>query len=192
MADNTDHDLRDIDERILDLLREGRCTRRYLAEQLGVTGEYVYQRVDLLRRLGLIEVIHDGFYRLADDAESRERTESQSEPARAPETHVGSEPDPEPADEIDRVVEAAAASWDDRNGRLDARKDAARAALRELRDRGLMTKEEMLELEELHPVEGQSPDTWYRANIHEKGPLKRVAQYDSGERAWRWVGEEEI
>lgn len=65
--DDLDFELREIDERILDLLEEGRCTRQYLATQLGVTGDYVYQRVDLLRKLGVVERIHDGFYELADD-----------------------------------------------------------------------------------------------------------------------------
>lgn len=62
--DDLDFELRDIDHQILDLLEEGRCTRQYLASELGVTGEYIYQRVDLLIKLGLIEKIHDGFYQI--------------------------------------------------------------------------------------------------------------------------------
>lgn len=62
--DDVDFELRDIDERILDLLKEGRCTRQYLATELDVTGEYIYQRVDILIKLGIVEKIHDGFYRL--------------------------------------------------------------------------------------------------------------------------------
>ena len=65
--DDIDFELRDIDERILDLLEEGRCTRQYLATELDVTGEYIYQRVDLLIKLGLVEKIHDGFYKLSDE-----------------------------------------------------------------------------------------------------------------------------
>lgn len=65
--DDIDFELRDIDEEILDLLEEGRCTRQFLASELDVTGEYIYQRVDLLIKLGVVEKIHDGFYRLADD-----------------------------------------------------------------------------------------------------------------------------
>lgn len=64
---DSDVDLRAIDEQILALLDEGRCTRRYLADELDVTGEYVYQRVDLLEKLGLVRIIHDGFYELAED-----------------------------------------------------------------------------------------------------------------------------
>lgn len=61
-----DVDLRDVDEQLLDTLAEGRCTRQYLAEQLDVTAEYVYQRVDLLDKLGLVEIIHPGFYALPE------------------------------------------------------------------------------------------------------------------------------
>lgn len=63
-----DVDLRAIDEQILALLADGRCTRRYLADELDVTGEYVYQRVDLLHKLGVVRIIHDGFYELNEDA----------------------------------------------------------------------------------------------------------------------------
>lgn len=70
MVDRDDVDFRHrkIDVKILELLEEGRCTRRHLASQLGVTGEYVYQRVDLMVQFGLIRVIHDGFYELAEDS----------------------------------------------------------------------------------------------------------------------------
>ncbi|WP_248911099.1 hypothetical protein [Halocatena marina] len=61
-----DHDLRDIDEAILDKLEEGRCTRQYLANELDVTGEYIYQRIDILDKLKLVEIIHSGFYELPD------------------------------------------------------------------------------------------------------------------------------
>jgi len=70
--DEIDIDLRDIDERILDKLEEMPSTRQHLASELDVTGEYVYQRVDLLIKLGVVERIHDGFYRLAEsDAETK-------------------------------------------------------------------------------------------------------------------------
>jgi Mn-dependent DtxR family transcriptional regulator len=67
--DESDVDLRTIDENILDLLTDGRCTRRYLADELGVTGEYVYQRIDLLHKLGFVRIIHDGFYELPEETE---------------------------------------------------------------------------------------------------------------------------
>ena len=64
--DELDVELREIDDRILDMLEEGRCTRKHLADTLDVTGEYIYQRVDLLIKLGLVRRIHDGFYELED------------------------------------------------------------------------------------------------------------------------------
>lgn len=65
--DDVDFELRDIDEDILDLLEEGRCTRQFLASELDVTGEYIYQRVDILIKLGIVEKIHDGFYELVEN-----------------------------------------------------------------------------------------------------------------------------
>lgn len=62
-----DVDLRPIDERILTTLDEGRCTRRHLADELDVTGEYIYQRIDVLHKLGFVRIIHDGFYELHPD-----------------------------------------------------------------------------------------------------------------------------
>lgn len=65
--DDIDWELRDIDVEILELLEEGRCTRQHLADELDVTGEYVYQRIDPLIQLGVVHKIHDGFYELEDE-----------------------------------------------------------------------------------------------------------------------------
>lgn len=65
--DDIDWDLRDIDVEILEMLEEGRCTRQYLAQNLDVTGEYIYQRVDPLIQLGVVEKLHDGFYELNEE-----------------------------------------------------------------------------------------------------------------------------
>lgn len=70
--DDVDFELREIDERILDMLEEGRCTRQHLASELEVSGDYIYQRVDLMHKLGIIDIIHDGFYQLADADEPAE------------------------------------------------------------------------------------------------------------------------
>lgn len=64
--DEIDVDLRNIDWTILETLEEGPHTRQQLAERVDVTGEYVYQRVELLEKLGLVHIIHEGFYELAD------------------------------------------------------------------------------------------------------------------------------
>jgi len=70
--EDLDFDLRDIDERLLDELEAGWRTRRWLAAELGVSADYVYQRVDLLAKLGVVEVIHDGFYRLVESEPATE------------------------------------------------------------------------------------------------------------------------
>jgi len=52
---------------ILDMLEGGRCTPAYIAEELGVTQEYVRERLRELKRLGLVRQVHRGLYELAED-----------------------------------------------------------------------------------------------------------------------------
>lgn len=59
-------EFRDIDWEIIDILEEGPHTRQTLANRLDVTGEYIYERVDALKTVGLAEVLHEGFYALPD------------------------------------------------------------------------------------------------------------------------------
>lgn len=54
---------------ILDVLEEGRGTPAYIADQLGVSQEYVRERIGELRRLGLVEQVHRGLYELATQKE---------------------------------------------------------------------------------------------------------------------------
>lgn len=128
--DDVDFELREIDEKILGLLEEGRCTRRYLGEQLGVTGEYVYQRVDLMSKLGIIRVIHDGFYELAD--------ETPGDVDEATEPDLSPEPESETDDLRARMEDALAAL--EIPGRSETveetRRDAIRWAWEYLRDAG--------------------------------------------------------
>jgi len=49
---------------MLDMLEEGRCTPAYIAEELGVTQEYVRDRMRELKRLGLVKKVHRGLYEL--------------------------------------------------------------------------------------------------------------------------------
>lgn len=62
-----DIDLREVDERIIEMLEHGRCTRQHLAAELNYSGEYIYQRVTRLMEHGIVEKIHDGFYELCAD-----------------------------------------------------------------------------------------------------------------------------
>lgn len=52
---------------ILDMLETGRCTPAYLADELGVTQEYVRSRLGDLKRLGLVKKVHRGLYELSED-----------------------------------------------------------------------------------------------------------------------------
>jgi len=82
--DDVDFELREIDERILDELERARCTRRHLADLLGVSPDYIYQRIDLLQKLGVVDVIHDGFYQLASDETEPLQEETERVNIRAP------------------------------------------------------------------------------------------------------------
>jgi DNA-binding Lrp family transcriptional regulator len=68
--EDIDFELRAVDEQILDELEQGWRTRQWLAAELGKSGEYIYQRIDLFIKLGVVERIHDGFYRLADGGDA--------------------------------------------------------------------------------------------------------------------------
>jgi len=52
---------------MLEKLEEGRCTPAYLADELGVTQEYVRTRLNELHRLSLVSKVHRGLYELQDD-----------------------------------------------------------------------------------------------------------------------------
>jgi ArsR family transcriptional regulator, cadmium/lead-responsive transcriptional repressor len=67
-------DLKQIDERILDELHDGRNVPSNLAETLDVSRQYVQQRLALLEAADHVENIGRGVYELLDDP--REETES--------------------------------------------------------------------------------------------------------------------
>jgi DNA-binding Lrp family transcriptional regulator len=60
-------DLEEIDEQILDVLSEGRNVPNNIAERIGVTRQYVHQRLKLLRAADHVENIGGGVYELIDD-----------------------------------------------------------------------------------------------------------------------------
>lgn len=197
--DDVDFELRDIDEQILDILEEGRCTRKHLADILGVSSEYIYQRVDLMAKLGLIDIIHDGFYQLNDDVNdasdidmnheepSVERTAERPEPAN---TNVA-----EPAGDVESVVEEAVEifsdSWDDTDDRLAARRAAARAVLQEAIDSSgpVGMSHAVEEFYDDYGVPGQNEETWWRKNI--RGLLKEVGTYSRGKHGYH-VDEKDV
>lgn len=183
--DDIDFELREIDEDILDLLENGRQTRQNLARLLDVTGEYVYQRIDLLIKLGVVEKIHDGFYELADaDTGGKDSDASASDkPSPAIESAVNSERDDigpavdvessEPpefyedvevpqtlVDEIERYRGQLERSGTDK---IDERVRAAEAVGRMLVAEGGVSRSEAQEklLPELG-IDGIGEDTWWQ------------------------------
>lgn len=53
--------------KIVDELREGRCTPSYLAEQTGESRQLISQRLRDLTMAGFVEKIHTGLYELVED-----------------------------------------------------------------------------------------------------------------------------
>ena len=60
-------ELRDVDEEILWLLLEGRCTPRYLAGEIGVVQQYISQRLSRLVEHGIVEKVDRGLYELPNE-----------------------------------------------------------------------------------------------------------------------------
>ena len=60
-------DLDDLHWRIIEELREGRCTPSYLAELTGESRQLISQRLRDLVMAGYVEKIHTGLYELTRD-----------------------------------------------------------------------------------------------------------------------------
>jgi len=185
--DDVDFELRDIDEQILDILEEGRCTRKHLADSLGVSSEYIYQRVDLMKRLGLVDVIHDGFYEVAEtvdaDDESERTREREPEPEPEPEPPVNTT-SPNASDAVDTVVERVSSGWEDDEERLEQRRAAGHAVLQHAVDSGdAVGKTDAIEkFRDQYHIDGQNEETWWRKNI--RPVLKAVGEYSKSRKGY--------
>lgn len=156
-------ELNDADEKIIDVLTEGRNTPANIARRLNYTREYVANRLKRLVEHDVVEKPDRGLYELAivpqaEETESEHRSEVSDE-SNAPQ---GS-PDEERATHgVREVLEAS--GWrpgQNREGRKE-RLHAAVKALKFLRDRGEAEKADFLEV--LHPEhapEGQNEDTYW-------------------------------
>ncbi|WP_254531314.1 helix-turn-helix transcriptional regulator [Natrinema gelatinilyticum] len=71
-------DLRDADVQILNELRKGRATKGMLVDSTGFSRNTVYNRLEVLKAAGHIDVVHEGtrLFELVDDP----RTDAESEP----------------------------------------------------------------------------------------------------------------
>jgi len=80
-------DLNPTDRAALELLREGRCTAAYIADEAGYSAGNVRTRLKRLLEHGHVERIHDGLYELTNDPEKdheRERSPPQEKDVVSP------------------------------------------------------------------------------------------------------------
>ena len=123
-----------------------------------------------------------------ESVETRPRDERDRSPAPAADEPSTAGAVGEGGDAIDDAVDKAAESWEDNEARLAARKNAARAVLKGLRERPMSRGEMVDRYYDDYDISGQNEDTWYRKNLAEcdNAPLKAVASYNSGTRKWEF------
>ncbi|MDQ2072342.1 winged helix-turn-helix domain-containing protein [Haloarcula sp. H-GB4] len=63
-------DLNPTDRAILDLLRDGRCTPSYIADEHGYSRQNVTNRLSRLVEHGYVRKVHTGLYELVDDPQA--------------------------------------------------------------------------------------------------------------------------
>lgn len=63
----SEDDLAPADEKLLDMLKEGRITAPYAAEETGYSTQYVRERLTRLVEHGNVRKLHEGLYELTDD-----------------------------------------------------------------------------------------------------------------------------
>lgn len=194
-------DLNEADQKIKEVLQEGRNTPSNLASELGYTREYISQRLKRLREHDLVERVGRGLYEWSeDDISESDSSEEAGKPVGKPETEKtdtevkeeiyeeldATEP---PTDEINtpdissrvqEVVEDVAEGWDD-DERLQNRKQAAAEVLHHAVETGEAvgkSSEIVEEVREKYPVVGQNEETYWRKNIRDV--LSEVGDYSRG------------
>lgn len=65
-------DMNPTDEKILEMLREGRCTPAYIADKTGYTRQNVTNRLNRLVEHDFAEKVHRGLYELVEDPAKRD------------------------------------------------------------------------------------------------------------------------
>ena len=60
-------ELNPTDQEIVDMLREGRCTPSFIAEETGYSRQNITNRLHRLVEHGYVNKIHTGLYELVDD-----------------------------------------------------------------------------------------------------------------------------
>lgn len=174
-----------------------------ISDQLGCTSRHVLDLLRLLERAGAVESKEIGARAVAwwhvdrvinegSTNESRDFNESitNEQPTNNEQTNQ-QENSEGITKEIEQAVDQAAEQWDDPPDRIEQRKQAARAALEAIRERPMRKSDILDKIEPKHSVDGQSPRTWWRANLSEcsPSPLKELASYSNATKKWEWVGE---
>jgi hypothetical protein len=104
--------------------------------------------------------------------------EEDQEPRRD-DTHAREEGSAERDDRVEETVADVSDSWDDTPERLQARRDAARAALSLAFERGSLSKSEALrDVLPDHQVSGQNDTTWWKKNVQPM--LREVGEHYPG------------
>lgn len=176
--------LREVDEDIIAMLETMPCTRQHLSTELDYSGEYIYQRVTRLIEHGVVEKIHDGFYRLAADGGT------------VVEREADVEPDAPTREDADDAIDAALAGWEhgrDADERAASRQ-VAEESLRWLRERGRSARKADVPLAELAASDprDRSPETLWTEVVRaawghavENGVVEKPNSW-----SYDWVGEE--
>lgn len=187
-----EEDLGPADEKLLDLLQEGRVTAPFAAEEADYSLQYTRDRLGRLVEHGNARKVYEGLYELVNDPRESER-EPEVVEERTEEKPVEEEPEPE---RDTATVTHALVGW--RHGRDEeeraASREIAEQATEWLRDSPLdQVRKSDVPLDELADADplDRDPDTlwtqvvrsaWQHAK--EKGLVEQPHS-----RAYRWVGE---
>jgi predicted CopG family antitoxin len=126
---------------------------------------------DLNQRKEPGDTFDDVIQRLLDSGEPDVEVRSE-QPERHEDTHARDDD----VDRVEEIVAEVSASWEDAPERLEARRDAARAALRLAFERGSLSRSEALrDIKPNHEVEGQNDTTWWKKNVQPM--LREVGQH---------------
>ena len=68
LKDMNDIELSQTDEKIIEMLEEGRCTPNYIADELDLSRQHITNRLRRLEEHKLVEKVHRGLYELVEDS----------------------------------------------------------------------------------------------------------------------------
>lgn len=190
---------------VFDAVRGPVVTSADVADALDVTRETARRKLNALvdddtlaKRKTAGRVV---YWRTADAESGRERAETTSagagddtSPADVPGRERAQTPTDDAARDESDAVDGVLEGW--RPGRSpgekrEQRQAAGRAALDYLRAQGVATAAEFRQdIEPEHPVNGQSPETWWRKTalpVLKRAQDAGVVTFTEGSKEWRWT-----